>query len=298
MGKRKRSKNQVITRFPQNVEKPIFVLNSILNVTVLFAISLPYVIGLISIIDFITLAGIGYISYDIIFGVGANKLVSSCYSKRLLRLDNKKLKEFIQLDCNAKSDVINALGIEIDELKEAYTTEPNEKTRSELNDKIIRLNNQIQVFSREFEKQKGEMSSIIETLEKPMLNDLDNALKVLEKVKSYSGKCPSEFLSDYENIIKICGDFLEKAKENPFAMNRLGKTFNVYLNELLSLLDSYNELKNDEDDKYYKDTIKEILDEIVNHLCAVGKEVYENSKFQFEISASTLKDALKKEGEK
>lgn len=111
---------------------------------------------------------------------------------------------------------------------------------------------------------------------------------------------PEEFSDSFRSILKKAESILEKAEENPAVMDKINKTFQIYLPELMQLLGAYQEITRDCEDTFAAEkrrTTWDVLSQMEHHLENVREYMEQDGKMKFEISSSLLMESLRRDGQ-
>ena len=88
-------------------------------------------------------------------------------------------------------------------------------------------------------------------------------------------------------LINIC-------KNEPILIGNLMKTFNIYLVELLDILNTYKKMSKDERDKN-KEKLDLVFNELTNHLIELKEKIQSDSNDRFNNNIDLLLQSLKED---
>lgn len=281
-------------------------INTCINAALATGVAVPYMLGTISLMNLGIIAGATYIAYDFI-SIGTDKVVFSLHSLIENAKFKKRRKEFMNASYDEQQQILKEM-MDDKEQKNAIFQDLSEKTGAtdnEIKDAYVEyekaLNELTQCLKYAKEKEdelKKEEEEIIEIIQSKDMKYLSNAEECIGRLKEREEICPPDLLDSYKDLVKHAEDIIEDARKNPFIMEKLNKTFNIYFRELISLLETFNIIKdNEEEQKKRYFVLEEIIAEFKNHLERLRNQMYKDGKFKFTINSSLLMESLRKENE-
>lgn len=123
---------------------------------------------------------------------------------------------------------------------------------------------------------------------------LDKIKDAFNEFKQSLDICP-DFLKDQcEHIIASCQYLIAEAEQEPKIINKIDKTFFIYLPELHDLLNNYDSSEQD------KDELSEVVTQMYKHMQLLKDRIKTENKINFQVASSLLLESLQneeKEGE-
>lgn len=263
-------------------------INVLSNVIGALALSISYIAFDMSFTELCISFIVIYILYDII-GAFVDKLVCRYYDSCLEKEDLALEKKYKEADEKDREELLNKLK------KEKFSYECHSGKVFKIKGKILeRRLNKIYAISQEEEelKRKAEMTPEDVFMEKDM-EILERVKQSFKNAKANKKRFPLELRDMYEDILSDGKAIIKIAEERPNVADRLSRTYNVYMAELVHIMQAYESFEHEEDNPEYQ-MIKSILEDFMEHMKDLRASIQQEGKMDFDISTQLLKESLQK----
>ena len=255
--------------------------NIILNALIVVVLFTLFLLSKITLTTLLFMLPITYIAYDCL-GLVLNRIAGYVHLKLVQISERKKNEEFSKLPEKEQEKLLKKIR------NQRYDIDDEDYGAYSL------LSAKIETYKNIMENFKSVDEEMEEILESKNLSDIERAKNSIEELEKYKKDCPKGLVTKYNQIIEKSEDLLQVATEKPSLMDKLNKTYNIYLKELIKLLDSYNDLT-EEEQKEYKEILKTVMIHFLEHLDDLETCLSAETKMSFDIASSVLLDNLKKE---
>lgn len=251
----------------------------ILNIIIGIILSIFSIYNNLSIKNMLLLCIIFYIS--IVF-IDLIILKIKCFQfNKMLEELFEKYKKYCNED--NKEEARNILE-KIEELK--YDKYNSKKFNNiELISIIDSLLDECKSYRKDIEKKKKEIIN-------PYEKDISQAKTMINILKETKDDYPKWIKKQLDVLIDLSKEVIKNCKTEPSTIILFSKTFQIFLQELIDILDAYQKFS-DKEKKENKEKINALFDSLIYHLNTRLKTMNLEKKEQFQINLETLMDEIK-----
>lgn len=141
---------------------------------------------------------------------------------------------------------------------------------------------------------KEEDKEIENAITKRYLQDISYAERVLANLDEQKEDYPSKIENKISKVVEQSMELINICKNEPILIGNLMKTFNIYLVELLDILNTYKKMSKDERDKN-KEKLDLVFNELTNHLIELKEKIQSDSNDRFNNNIDLLLQSLKED---
>lgn len=138
-------------------------------------------------------------------------------------------------------------------------------------------------------KRKENENNKLNTPYQKEISQAKSTITMLEKIKD---TYPNWIKEQLNTIIELLSEIIKQCEINPNSILIFSKTFQIFLQELIEILETYQSLTELEMDEN-KEKIQILFHSLICHLENKIKTMNLSTKEQFEINIDTLMDELK-----
>ena len=251
----------------------------ILNIIIGIILSIFSIYNNLSIKNMLLLCIIFYIS--IVF-IDLIILKIKCFQfNKMLEELFEKYKKYCNED--NKEEARNILE-KIEELK--YDKYNSKKFNNiELISIIDSLLDECKSYRKDIEKKKKEIIN-------PYEKDISQAKTMINILKETKDDYPKWIKKQLDVLIDLSKEVIKNCKTEPSTIILFSKTFQIFLQELIDILDAYQKFS-DKEKKENKEKINALFDSLIYHLNTRLKTMNLEKKEQFQINLETLMNEIK-----
>ena len=258
-------------------------LSDIINIFVIILLSFIVIMKKLSIKQVIISFSISYIIFYI-FSIFITfivlKIKCSQFNKRLEDLF-QQYKKYCNEDNEKEAKKIFE---KIENIKYDYNT--SNKFYKHLYNIINSLLNECKTYKKEMKKKKEEIIN-------PYEKDMFQAETMIHILKEIRDDYPEWIKSQLNEVINLLKKIIKKCKTDQTTIMIFSKTFQIFLQELINILNAY-QCFSDEEKEENKEKINELFKTLINYLNEKLDTINLTATEQFQISIETLMDELKK----
>lgn len=261
-------------------------INIILNVLTVLGLTVFAFLNNFSISYYIIFMIIGFIVFDI-FCVFFEKLVLFVMKLKNKLKYKKQLKRFMKLSLEEQLKEINKKKKERKNIVEnGYNVYYNEELKE--------IDKEIEEYNKNIKDMKEEDKEIENAITKRYLQDISYAERVLANLDEQKEDYPSKIENRISKVVEQSMELINICKNEPILIGNLMKTFNIYLVELLDILNTYKKMSKDERDKN-KEKLDLVFNELTNHLIELKEKIQSDSNDRFNNNIDLLLQSLKED---
>ena len=199
----------------------------------------------------------------------------------------KQLKRFMKLSLEEQLKEINKKKKERKNIVEnGYNVYYNEELKE--------IDKEIEEYNKNIKDMKEEDKEIENAITKRYLQDISYAERVLANLDEQKEDYPSKIENRISKVVEQSMELINICKNEPILIGNLMKTFNIYLVELLDILNTYKKMSKDERDKN-KEKLDLVFNELTNHLIELKEKIQSDSNDRFNNNIDLLLQSLKED---
>ena len=149
----------------------------------------------------------------------------------------------------------------------------------------IELLDECKSYRKDIEKKKKEIIN-------PYEKDISQAKTMINILKETKDDYPKWIKKQLDVLIDLSKEVIKNCKTEPSTIILFSKTFQIFLQELIDILDAYQKFS-DKEKKENKEKINALFDSLIYHLNTRLKTMNLEKKEQFQINLETLMDEIK-----
>lgn len=267
------------------------IINIILNIMILVSIHIYAFFQNLSFLNYLKFVAICFIVSDIalLFLGKVFMLIGNIFSDinskfciiKFNALAREQQLDKIKLWRNKVRDLSNKKNTDNKVLAEIFTYRYNA-----INKKIMDCQDHI----KEVEKLDDVVDNAIT---KRYNNDVDYVTNVLDGFKKEIPTHSERMQKRMLKISKVADEILITCQNEPLVVSRIMETFNIYIPELLNIVNYYERL-NEDGKRENSDTLKAVFSEFEKHLIELKDEIQNNADNAFNLSSELLLESLRK----
>lgn len=222
---------------------------------------------------------LGYILFDI-FTLCIDIIIVNykCYQ---FNKETEALFESFKMMCNENNT---------DEMKKIYDKIYKAKMKTKFDQIYFLLDSVLDECDNYEEKvRKENENNKLNTPYQKEISQAKSTITMLEKIKD---TYPNWIKEQLNTIIELLSEIIKQCEINPNSILIFSKTFQIFLQELIEILETYQSLTELEMDEN-KEKIQILFHSLICHLENKIKTMNLSTKEQFEINIDTLMDELK-----